>query len=76
MNCRFDSGKYHGDCWARRRGQSNAMALDVLHGGFKNKAPVAYYKAGDTPTLPPDLVNAGLTAQILGPPTICRWWRR
>jgi beta-lactamase superfamily II metal-dependent hydrolase len=47
---------------------SNAEALQVLHGGFKNKAPVTYYKAGDTPTLPQDLVNAGLTAQILGPP--------
>jgi hypothetical protein len=49
-------------------GASNDVALDVLHGGFKNKAPVAYYKAGDTPTLPKDLVDAGLTAQILGPP--------
>jgi beta-lactamase superfamily II metal-dependent hydrolase len=49
-------------------GNSNDVALAVLHGGFKNKAPVAYYNAGDHPTLPPDLVNAGLTAQILGPP--------
>ena len=49
-------------------GGSNAVALKVLHGGFKNKAPVAYYKAGDLPTLPKDLVDAGLTAQILGPP--------
>jgi beta-lactamase superfamily II metal-dependent hydrolase len=47
---------------------SNAIALEVLHGGFKNKAPVAYYKAGDPPILPQDLVDAGLTAQILGPP--------
>lgn len=47
---------------------SNDVALKVLHGGFKNIAPVAYYKAGDTPTLPKDLVDAGLTAQILGPP--------
>jgi beta-lactamase superfamily II metal-dependent hydrolase len=49
-------------------GGSNAVALQVLHGGFKNKAPVAYYKAGDTPKLPQNLVDAGLTAQILGPP--------
>jgi beta-lactamase superfamily II metal-dependent hydrolase len=49
-------------------GASNAVALQILHGGFKNKAPVAYYQAGDTPALPEDLVSAGLTAQILGPP--------
>lgn len=49
-------------------GASNDVALQVLHGGFKNTAPVAYYKAGDTPKLPQDLVDAGLTAQILGPP--------
>jgi hypothetical protein len=49
-------------------GGSNAVALKVLHGGFKNAAPVAYYKAGDPPTLPKDLLDAGLTAQILGPP--------
>ena len=50
-------------------GAGNAAALDVLHGGFKNKAPVDYYKAGDTPTLPPSLVDAQVTAKILGPPT-------
>ena len=49
-------------------GGSNTVALGVLHGGFKNKAPVAYFKAGDTPVLPKDLVDAGLKAQILGPP--------
>jgi len=49
-------------------GSSNDVALGVLHGGFKNKAPVAYYKAGDTPKLPQDLIDAGLTAKILGPP--------
>ena len=47
---------------------SNGIALKVLHGGFKNQAPVSYYKAGDAPTLPKDLVDAGLKAQILGPP--------
>ena len=57
-----------GDSLGIAGGASNAAALHVLHGGFKNKAPVAYYKAGDTPTLPQDLVDAGLTAQILGPP--------
>jgi hypothetical protein len=45
---------------------SNTDALDTLQHGFK--APVDYYKAGDTPTLPASLVQAGLTAQILGPP--------
>jgi hypothetical protein len=57
-----------GDSVGIAGGASNAVALQVLHGGFKNKAPVAYYQAGDTPKLPQDLVDAGLTAQILGPP--------
>ena len=46
----------------------NALALDVLHGGFKTKTPVDYYKAGDPPVLPDSLAKAGLKAQILGPP--------
>jgi len=46
----------------------NQKALNVLHGGFKGPAQHDYYRAGDTPTLPQDLVDAGLTAQILGPP--------
>jgi beta-lactamase superfamily II metal-dependent hydrolase len=49
----------------------NQKALDVLHNGFKNKDPApvyGYYKAGDQPDLPQDLVDAGLSAQILGPP--------
>ena len=49
-------------------GVSNQVALDVLHGGFKNKPPIDYYQAGDTPTLPEILVQAGLVARILGPP--------
>jgi beta-lactamase superfamily II metal-dependent hydrolase len=57
-----------GEALGAAGGGSNDVALQVLHGGFKNKAPVAYYKAGDTPKLPQDLVDAGLTAQILGPP--------
>lgn len=46
----------------------NQKALDVLHGGFKNKPELDYYKGGDAATLPDNLVQAGLTAQILGPP--------
>lgn len=46
----------------------NQAALAVIHGGFANTPEYNYYKAGDTPTLPPDLVTAGLSAQILGPP--------
>ncbi|MGY3447921.1 beta-lactamase superfamily II metal-dependent hydrolase [Bradyrhizobium sp. USDA 4353] len=48
---------------------ANQRALEVLHGGFKGTQPAHdYYKAGDSPTLPPDLAAAGLTAEILGPP--------
>jgi hypothetical protein len=49
-------------------GGSNAIALQVLHGGFKNKPAIDYYQAGDRPTLPESLKNAGLEARILGPP--------
>lgn len=49
-------------------GGSNAVALSVLHGGFKNQPPIDYYQAGDSPTLPQDLIDAGLKAQIFGPP--------
>lgn len=47
---------------------TNQVALDVLHSGFKNKPNYDYYRAGDEPTLPDDLLQAGLSAQILGPP--------
>jgi beta-lactamase superfamily II metal-dependent hydrolase len=57
-----------GTALAFGRGNANDVALGVLHGGFKNKPPIGYYKAGDTPTLPQELAAAGLTAQILGPP--------
>jgi beta-lactamase superfamily II metal-dependent hydrolase len=50
-------------------GSSNQKALDVLHKGFKNTPAHDYYKAGDPPTLPQDLVDAGFSAQILGPPS-------
>ncbi|HTW83188.1 MAG TPA: hypothetical protein VMD91_03845 [Candidatus Sulfotelmatobacter sp.] len=49
---------------------SNQDALNTLHGKFGNaqNPPIDYYKAGDPAILPPALVQAGLTAQILGPP--------
>jgi beta-lactamase superfamily II metal-dependent hydrolase len=46
----------------------NQEALAVIHGGFANTPAYTYYKAGDAPALPPDLVAAGLAARILGPP--------
>jgi hypothetical protein len=48
---------------------SNAVALDLLKHGFSGVAP-SYYKRGDTAQLPQALVNAGLSAQILGPPPV------
>jgi beta-lactamase superfamily II metal-dependent hydrolase len=47
---------------------ANQKALDVLHNGFKSTPAHDYYKAGDVAKLPDDLVEAGLTAEILGPP--------
>ncbi|MEA2689357.1 MAG: hypothetical protein QOD51_1964, partial [Candidatus Eremiobacteraeota bacterium] len=49
-------------------GGGNDAALATLHGGFANKAPVDYYRAGDPATLPDSLVRASLSALILGPP--------
>lgn len=50
-------------------GSSNAVALSVLHGAFDGKQPpIDYYQAGDPAKLPQDLIAAGLTAQVLGPP--------
>jgi hypothetical protein len=49
-------------------GSVNQKALDVLHGGFKNTPEHDYYRAGDTAILPKDLLDAGLTAEVLGPP--------
>ncbi len=48
-------------------GTQNPGAFEVLR-GFPGNPPISYYKAGDTPELPQDLVDAGLDAQILGPP--------
>lgn len=47
---------------------SNQVALNVLHGGFKNKPNYFYYKAGDVAELPQSLVDTGVRAKILGPP--------
>ena len=46
----------------------NGQALAVIHGGFANKPPIDYLKAGDPAVLPPSLSDMGVTAQILGPP--------
>lgn len=48
---------------------SNAAALDLLKRGFTGVTP-RYYKGGDTAQLPQALVDAGLSAQILGPPPV------
>lgn len=48
---------------------SNAVALDLLKHGFPGVTP-HYYKARDTGQLPQALVDAGLSAQILGPPPL------
>jgi beta-lactamase superfamily II metal-dependent hydrolase len=48
---------------------ANQKALDVLHKGFKSgPAKPDYYQAGDTAVLPQSLIDAGLSAKILGPP--------
>jgi len=48
---------------------SNTLALNLLKHGFAGVTP-KYYQGGDAAKLAPDLVKAGLTAQILGPPPI------
>lgn len=48
-------------------GTQNPGAFEMLR-GFPGKPPIDYYKAADVPSLPPELVEAGLSAQILGPP--------
>jgi beta-lactamase superfamily II metal-dependent hydrolase len=48
---------------------SNTLALNLLKHGFAGVTP-KYYQGGDAAKLPPDLVKAGLTAQILGPPPV------
>jgi len=50
-------------------GGSNDKALRLLRErGFRESPLPDYYKAGDRPTLPPELAKAGLEATILGPP--------
>jgi hypothetical protein len=49
-------------------GSNNQKALNVLHNGFKNQPEHDYYRADDLAKLPQELVDAGLSAQILGPP--------
>jgi hypothetical protein len=48
---------------------SNAVALDLLKHGFPGVTP-RYYKGGDKAELPQVLLDAGLSAQILGPPPV------
>jgi beta-lactamase superfamily II metal-dependent hydrolase len=48
---------------------SNANALSMIKSGFKGVQP-HYYQSGQDPALPPSLVQAGITAKILGPPPI------
>lgn len=49
---------------------SNQVALDTLHSGFAGGVPnVTYVRAGDVADLPPELIEIGLEAQILGPPS-------
>jgi hypothetical protein len=62
------AGNATGELGATGALTGNAAALDVLHGGFKNKPPIDYYQAGDPAVLPDSLAKAGLTATILGPP--------
>ncbi len=53
---------------AAAAGSSNQKALEVLHGGFSNQPEHDYYRAGDPAKLPQDLIDAGLSAKLLGPP--------
>ncbi len=48
---------------------SNAVALDLLKRGFTGVTP-GYYKFNDTVQLPQPLLDAGLSARILGPPPV------
>jgi beta-lactamase superfamily II metal-dependent hydrolase len=48
---------------------NNQKALEVLNKGFMNQPEHDYYRADDAAKLPRDLEDAGLSAQILGPPS-------
>ena len=54
----------------------NQEALAVIHGGFANTPQYDYYKAGDTPTLPPDLATAGSPRRFWVRRSTERWSRR
>src|SRR5204863_3543462 len=45
-------------------GSQNPGAVEVLH-GFPNDPKIDYYKAGDTPILPPSLADSGLSVALL-----------
>ena len=75
-----ESGKLHdmmtnitGDPPLAAAGHSltgNALALHTIHSGFADgNTAYGYYKAGDKPVLPASLVAAGVSAEILGPPS-------
>lgn len=49
-------------------GSLNDKALAVIHGGFANRPPIDYLKAGDPATLPASMSDLGVSATILGPP--------
>jgi hypothetical protein len=51
------------------KGGSNAKALNLLKHGFAGVEP-EYYQAGAAAKLPPAFVQAGVKAQILGPPPV------
>jgi beta-lactamase superfamily II metal-dependent hydrolase len=51
------------------KGGSNAKALNLLKHGFTGVVP-EYYQGGAAAKLPPAFAQAGVTAQILGPPPV------
>jgi beta-lactamase superfamily II metal-dependent hydrolase len=57
-----------GELGAAAKG-SNAQALELLKRGFPGVTP-QFYKGGDSAQLPKPLLDAGLAAQILGPPPV------
>jgi hypothetical protein len=61
--------KYMENATGERGKGSNATALKLLKTGFPGVTP-QYYEAGSQPKLPQPLIDAGLTARILGPPPV------
>ena len=68
----YMAGNILGELGVAGGGTGNDLALRVLH-SFKtpdgSPTPVDYYSAGQPAMLPPSLKEAGLDADILGPPT-------